>query len=158
MIVAHVLSSLRIGGQERVALELAAGQAQARHEVMVVSLAPPPDGPLGDAFRDRGVAVHRVAKRSGFDLTLPLRLAALFRRQRVTVVHTHNRMPLIYGAAAGKLARATVVHTRHGPGRGSRREQWLRSGAGRLLDAYVAVSPELRDLARSLGDCAPRKL
>src|SRR4051812_28420302 len=118
MIVAHVLSSLRIGGQERVALELAGGQAKAHHAVMVVSLAPPPDGPLADAFRASGVTVHRVAKRAGFDPTLPLRLAALFRREHVTVVHTHNRMPLIYGAAAGKLARAKVVHTRHGPGRG----------------------------------------
>jgi glycosyltransferase involved in cell wall biosynthesis len=158
MIVAHVLSSLHIGGGERVALELAGGQAEARHSVLVVSLAQPPEGPLGDAFRRRGVAVHGVPKRPGFDVTLPLRLAALFRRARVTVVHTHNRLPLIYGAAAGKLARAAVVHTRHGPGRGTRREQWLRSGAGRFLDAYVAVSPELRDLAETLKDCSPGKL
>jgi len=73
-------------------------------------------------------------------------------------VHTHNRLPLIYGAPAGKMAGATVVHTRHGPGRGKRKEQWLRTGAGYFLDAYVAVSPELRALASSLGDCAPRKL
>jgi glycosyltransferase involved in cell wall biosynthesis len=158
MQVAHVLSSLRIGGGERVALELAGGQAEARHGVMVVSLAPPPDGPLHDAFRARGVAVHRVAKRGGVDPTLPLRLAALFRREGVTVVHTHNRLPLIYAAAAGRLAGAVVVHTRHGPGRGTRREGWLRRGAGRLLHAYVAVSPELRDLASELGDCAPHKL
>jgi glycosyltransferase involved in cell wall biosynthesis len=160
MVVAHVLSSLRIGGQERVALDLAGGQVEAGHRALVVSLAEPPDGPLGDAFQRRGVAVHRVAKRTtaGLDVTLPLRLWALFRRERVALVHTHNRMPLIYGAAAGKLAGAAVVHTRHGPGRGSRRELWMRRGAGRLLDAYVAVSPELRELARALGDCAPGKL
>src|SRR5262245_46068382 len=67
-------------------------------------------------------------------------------------------MPLIYAAVAGKLAGASVVHTRHGPGRGTGREQWLRRGAGVLLDAYVAVSPELGDLARSLRDCAPGKM
>jgi glycosyltransferase involved in cell wall biosynthesis len=158
MVIAHVLSSLRIGGQERVALELGAGQVAAGHEVSVVSLAPEPDGPLADAFRARGVTVRNVPKRSGIDLTLTLRLALAFRRGRLDVVHTHNRMPLIYGAAAGKLAGATVVHTRHGPGRGSRGEQFLRAGAGRLVDAYVAVSPELGDLARSLGDCGPDKL
>jgi glycosyltransferase involved in cell wall biosynthesis len=158
MVVAHVLTSLAIGGGERVALELAGGQAEAQHQVMVVSLAPPPDGPLGDSFRARGVPVHRVTKRQGLDPTLPLRLAVLFRRERVTVVHTHNRLPLIYGAAAGRLAGAVVVHTRHGPGRGTRRERLLRRGAGRLLHAYVAVSPELRDLAQSLGDSAPAKL
>jgi glycosyltransferase involved in cell wall biosynthesis len=158
MIVAHVLSSLRIGGQERMALDLASGQVESRHEVMVVSLAPPPDGPLADSFRKRNVKVHRVEKRPGVDPSLPLRLAALFRRERAAVVHTHNRMPLIYAALAGKLAGAAVVHTRHGPGRGTGREQWLRRGAGVLLDAYVAVSPELGELAKTLRDCAPAKL
>jgi len=158
MIVAHVLSSLRIGGQERMALDLASGQVESRHDVMVVSLAPAPDGPLAESFRNRHVAVHRVEKRPGVDPSLPLRLAALFRREGATVVHTHNRMPLIYAAVAGKLAGASVVHTRQGPGRGTTREQWLRRGAGVLLDAYVAVSPELGDLAKSLRDCAPAKL
>jgi glycosyltransferase involved in cell wall biosynthesis len=158
MNIAHVLSSVRIGGQERVALDLASGQRALGHDVFVVSLAPPPDGPLAESFRARGVDVERVAKRPGVDPTLPVRLAALFRRRGVGVVHTHNRMPLLYGAAAGKLARAVVVHTRHGPGRGTPREQWMRRGAGLLLDAYVAVSPELEKLARELGDAAPAKL
>src|SRR6185369_5689661 len=158
MNVSHVLSSLQIGGGERVALELAAGQVAAGHVVSVVSLAPLPEGPLGAPFRERGASVHTVAKGSGVDPTLPLRLGALFRRLRSEIVHTHNRMPLMYGAAPGKIAGATTVHTRHGPGRGTTRERWLRRAAGQFLDAYVAVSPELGDLARSLGDCAPRKL
>jgi glycosyltransferase involved in cell wall biosynthesis len=158
MKIAHVLSSVRIGGQERVALDLSSGQRGAGHEVIVVSMEPPPDGALAESFRARGVEVVRVAKRPGVDPTLTLRLAALFRRRGVGVVHTHNRMPLLYGAAAGKLAGAVVVHTRHGPGRGSTREQWLRRGAGRLLDAYVAVTAALDRLARELGDCAPAKL
>ena len=158
MVVAHVLSSLAIGGGERVALELAGGQTDARHRVMVVSLAPGPDGPLAEAFDARGVPVHRVAKRSGLDPTLALRLAALFRREGVHVVHTHNRLPLVYGAAAGRLAGAVVVHTRHGPGRGTRGQRVLWRGAGRLLHAYVAVSPELLDLARALRACDPAKL
>jgi len=140
------------------ALELAGGQRGAGNDVLVVSLAPPPDGPLADAFRARGVAVERVAKRPGFDVTLPLRLAALFRRRHVGVVHTHNRQPLIYGAAAGKLAGAKVVHTRHGPGRGTRRERWLRRGASTMVDAYVAVSPALATLTRELGDVSDGKL
>jgi glycosyltransferase involved in cell wall biosynthesis len=67
-------------------------------------------------------------------------------------------MPLIYAAAAARAAGAHVVHTRHGPGRGSRGEQWLRRGASLFVDAYVAVSPELAELVRELGDCNPAKL
>jgi len=158
MIVAHVLSSLHIGGAERMALELAAGQVEARHDVMVVSLESPPDGPLGDRFRSRGVAVHAIAKRPGADITLPLRLAALFRRHKVDVVHTHNRLPLMYAAVAGKLSGARVVHTRHGPGRGTPRQRWLMRGAGYAIDALVAVSPALAALARTLRECDDAKL
>jgi glycosyltransferase involved in cell wall biosynthesis len=164
MVIAHLLSSLQIGGQERVALELAALQTRAGHDVTVVSLAPPPDGPLADAFRERNVQVARVSRSGagnfgvGIDLTLTPRLVAFLRQRRFNVVHTHNRMPLIYGAPAGRVAGAVVVHTRHGPGRGKPREQWLRRAAGRFLHAYVAVSPELATLARQLGDCADTKL
>ena len=158
MLIAHVLSSLRIGGGERVALELAAGQVRAGHDVTVVSLAPEPDGPLADEFRARRVAVERVAKGAGVEPTLPLRLAQVLRRHRVQIVHTHNRLPLMYGAFAGRLAGARVIHTRHGPGRGTRRESFLRRAAGRLLDAYVGVSPELAALAREVHDCAPARI
>ena len=158
MHVAHVLSSVHIGGQERVALDLSWGQRAAGHQVTVVSLAPPPDGALADRFREYGVDVERVPKEPGVHPTLTLRLAALFRRRRIDVVHTHNRMPLVYATPAGRLNGAVLVHTRHGPGRGTKREQWFRSKAGRLLDAYVAVTPALERLARELDDCDPAKL
>jgi glycosyltransferase involved in cell wall biosynthesis len=153
MVIAHVLTSLEIGGGERVALELASGQVAAGHSVMVISLTSPPDGPLAEVFRARGVAVHWAAKRTGVDPTLPLRLMAIFRREGVTVVHLHNRLPLIYGAAAGRLAGAVVVHTRHGPRQSTPQQQWLLRGAGQLVHAYVVVSSEVRDFARRHGEC-----
>jgi glycosyltransferase involved in cell wall biosynthesis len=162
MIVAHVLTSLEIGGSERLTVELAGGQAAAGHQVMVVSLAPAGEGEgegaLAPAFRARGVTVHRLGKRPGFDALLPLRLARLFRRNRVAVAHLHNRLPLIYGAPAARLAGALAVHTRHGPRPSGPRQQWLLRGAGRLLHAYVAVSPELADLARDRGECTQERI
>jgi glycosyltransferase involved in cell wall biosynthesis len=156
--VAHVLSSFHVGGGERVALDLAGGQAAAGHAVTVVSLEQPPDGSLAGAFADRGVAVERIWKRPGFDATLVLRLAALFRRRGVEVVHLHNRLAMIYGAPAGRLAGAVVVLTRHGPGSSGLKERWLLRGAARLLDAYVAVSPEIGVLERERGYCPPAKI
>jgi glycosyltransferase involved in cell wall biosynthesis len=152
MNIAHVLTSLEIGGGERLTLELAGGQAAAGHRVSVISLAAPPDGPLAEAFRARGVEVQRVAKRQGLDPTLPWRLARVFHRQEAAVVHLHNRLPLIYGAPAGRMAGAVVVHTRHGPRPSGRAQQLLLRGAARLLHGYVAVSPELATLARDRGE------
>ena len=105
-----------------------------------------------------GVSVHRVAKRGGFDPTLPLRLALILRRHGARVAHLHNALPLIYGASAGRLAGAVVIHTRHGPRQSSGRQQWLLRAAGHLVHAYVAVSAEVRDLAQRQRACPPSRL
>src|SRR5690606_8358656 len=101
MRIAHVLSSFAMGGQERVALDLAAAQARRGHHVSAVSIAPLPHGALAVRFEEAGVRVLSAPKARGFDGTLALRLARLFRHERVDVVHTHNPQPLAYGAPAG---------------------------------------------------------
>ncbi|HEX7701840.1 MAG TPA: hypothetical protein VF403_13985, partial [Kofleriaceae bacterium] len=68
--IVHVLSSYGVGGQERVALDLAIGQLARGHRVAVISLAPAPDGAMADEFREAGVTVDRVVKRGGLDATL----------------------------------------------------------------------------------------
>jgi glycosyltransferase involved in cell wall biosynthesis len=147
--VAHILSSFDLGGQERMALDLAASQVRSGYRVSAVSLAPPPDGPLAAEFRAAGAAAERVPRpRPGVDPILVLRLARWLRRNAVDLVHTHNRMALTYGAPAARLAGLPAVHTKHGknPRAGLR----LRAArvAARYLDAFVAVSPELGELAR----------
>lgn len=156
--IAHVLSSFGMGGQERVALELAGAQVRSGHAVAAVSLAAAPHGVLADAFRARGVAVHGVPKGRAFDPTVIARLARLLRHEGIDVVHTHNPQPLAYGAPAGRLAGAVVVHTKHGinPDRG--RRLWLRRLGGHLAHAYVAVSDATADTARQNRECPPSRL
>lgn len=158
MRIAHVLSSLAMGGQERVALDLAAAQVKRGHHVSAVSLAPLPHGALAGEFEARGVEIHSVPKGPSFDVGLIVRLARLLRDERTEVVHTHNPQPLAYGAAAGRLARTAVVHTKHGvnPDRG--RRLWLRRATGHLAHAYVAVSDATARVARENRECAPARL
>src|SRR5688572_28979224 len=158
MIIAHVLSSFGMGGQERVALDLASGQRQACHFVVAVSLSPFPEGPLASLFRKAGVRAETVSKGDGVDATLPVRLASLLRDERVDVVHTHNPHALIYGAPAASLARAVTVHTKHGINPDRPRRRWLRRVASTLVDACVAVTPALAALARRDRECAPALL
>jgi glycosyltransferase involved in cell wall biosynthesis len=147
--VAHILSSYGMGGQERVAFDLATGQLRAGWQVSVVSLAPPPDGPLAEEFRAAGINVARVERdHDGLDPKLVLRLARWFRDNKVDLVHTHNRMALTYGAPAGRLARAKVVHTKHGKNPRGGKRLILGNAAGRLVHAFVAVSDETAAVAR----------
>jgi glycosyltransferase involved in cell wall biosynthesis len=157
--IVHILSSFGMGGQERVAFDLAVSQRRAGCQVTVLSLAPPPDGPLAAELRDAGIAAERVARpKPGVDPILILRLARWFRNHRIELVHTHNRMALIYGAPAARLARAAVVHTKHGnnPKGGTR----LIAGnlAARVVAAFVAVSPETAAFARKRREVDERRL
>jgi glycosyltransferase involved in cell wall biosynthesis len=158
MRIAHVLSSLAMGGQERVALDLAAAQVKRGHDVAAISLAPLPHGALAGAFETSGVAIHSVPKGASFDGGLIVRLAKLLRRERIDVVHTHNPQPLAYGAPAGRLARTGIVHTKHGANPDRGRRLWLRRATGHLAHAYVAVSEATAEIARANRECAPSRL
>jgi sugar transferase (PEP-CTERM/EpsH1 system associated) len=153
--IVHVLSSFGVGGQERVALDLAIGQKARGHRVSVISLAPPPDGAMADEFREHGIAVDRVEKRGGLDPTLVPRLARVLRRMHADVVHTHNPLPLIYGAPAARLVGAAAIHTKHGRNPAGRANRLLRRAAAQLASAFVAVSDTTHEQAVEQHD-APR--
>ncbi len=156
--IVHVLSSYGVGGQERVALDLAIGQRARGHRVAVISIAPAPDGAMAEEFHAAGIDVGRVAKRDGLDPTLVPRLALAFRRLAAQVVHTHNPQPLIYGAPAARLVGARAIHTKHGKNPMTRGQMALRRLAGRLVNAFVAVSEATADQARLSRDVSPEKL
>ena len=157
--IVHVLSSFGVGGQERVALDLAIGQRARGHRVAVISLAPPPDGAMADEFREAGIATLRVPKRGdGLDPTLVPRLALALRQHRAEIVHTHNPLPLIYGAPAARLVGAGAIHTKHGLNPGSRSHRWLRRAAAQLVHSFVAVSETTAEQARAQHDMPPSRL
>lgn len=157
--IVHVLTSYQIGGGEQVALNLAGAQVELGHEVHVVALDGPADGPHAASFSRASVTAHRVARLGPTaDPSLPARLAWLFRRIGARIVHTHNPLPLMYGGLGAKLAQLPVVHTKHGLNHALRRRVWLRRAAGRFADAMVAVSKKTAEDARRDNDCAPERL
>jgi glycosyltransferase involved in cell wall biosynthesis len=156
--ICHVLWSVELGGAERVVLDLARVQRANGHRVAVLSLSTV-DGALAGELHRVVDTFESVPKRAnGVDLTLPPRLARWFRAHGTQVVHTHNELPLIYGAPAGKLAGAVVVHSKHGIVPVSRRAHWLRRAAASATDLFVAVSAATADTARANRECSPGKL
>jgi glycosyltransferase involved in cell wall biosynthesis len=158
-VIAHVLTSLCVGGGERMALGLASSQVRLGHRVLVVSLEEPPDGPLGSELEHEGIELERVPKRpTGWDPSLTVRLARRLAAHRASVVHTHNPLPLIYAAVAGRLCGARVIHTKHG----AHPDRWHRICLRRLgaasTHAFVAVSAATAQAALELREVAPHKL
>jgi glycosyltransferase involved in cell wall biosynthesis len=156
--IVQVLSSFGLGGQERIALDLATGFRDAGHRPISVSLAEDHEGPLGAEFRARGLEVEHIRKQPGFDTGLYLTLGRLYRRAGADVVHTHNPQPLIYGGPPARLVRAALIHTKHGINPDTDRRKWLKRAVGRLPARFVAVSQPTADVARDRHECPANRI
>jgi glycosyltransferase involved in cell wall biosynthesis len=114
---------------------------------------------MADEFREHGIVVDRVPKSGdGVDASLVAKLARTFRKLEADVVHTHNPLPLIYGAPAARLARAAAIHTKHGINPGGRGHRILRRAAAQLTYAFVAVSDTTEQQARAQNDAPAGKI
>ena len=158
MRIAHVLSTLNLGGQERVALDLARGQKNAGHDLLVIGL-DTADGPLRSEFDAAKIAVRAVEKRpGGVDLGLSRRLLSTFAEYDIELVHTHNPQPLFYAALPARLSGRGLVHTKHGVNPSRARRRWIRRGLGHLVQGFVAVSEPTAEIARAGRECWPGAL
>jgi sugar transferase (PEP-CTERM/EpsH1 system associated) len=156
--VAHVVSSLEIGGQERVVLDLARGLSDRGHTVTVIALSE--GGALRSAFGSIPTLSVARSERGGADARLLLRLRRLLRELAPQVVHTHNPAALLYACPAARAAgRFRIVHTKHGanPDR-SARALLARRVLLRWCDEVVAVSEETAEMARRRDWVPERRL
>jgi sugar transferase (PEP-CTERM/EpsH1 system associated) len=108
----HVLTTLRMGGTELGVVRLSNGLPSTAVTTSICSSWPADD--LKHALAP-GVRLFEFDRRHGQDPVFVLRLAALMRRQRPDIVHTHSWGTLLEGVVAARLAGVrTVVHGEHG--------------------------------------------
>src|SRR4051794_13491403 len=109
----HVLNQFRVGGMEKLLVEIARHADRPWFDLHFLSLTD--CGCLAADIEACGWPVIALEVTPGPRRRRAVRLAALFRKFRADVVHTHNTTPLRYGALAARLARVRrVIHTRRG--------------------------------------------
>jgi glycosyltransferase involved in cell wall biosynthesis len=111
-------------------------------------------GWLGQLFRDRGFETETFSLRHPLDWSCARGLAAVFRRRRVDVVHSHEFTMAVFGCAAARMAGLPHIITMHGSQ--TMMTKWRRRAAlraaFRFSDAVVAVSQDTkRHLDERLG-------
>ncbi|MGE3664474.1 MAG: glycosyltransferase [Pseudonocardia sp.] len=109
MRVLHIITGLDAGGAEQW-LRLLLRHSAADADVVALTNA----GVLAEAIRSDGVTVTDLGMRGNRDVAAIPRLAALVRRGRYDLVHTHLFRAQLYGAIAARLAGVRrVVSTEH---------------------------------------------
>src|SRR5580698_1516592 len=138
----QVVLSLRVGGLERVVLDLVQNASE-EFRLLVCCLEQP------GTWGDEAPHVVTLGKRPGVDGRLFWKIARLARVEKVDVIHTHNSAAHLYGAIGGKLAGVKVLHTEHGKNLGDEARAFrLNRWAGRFTDFTVAVSEKIGREAR----------
>jgi glycosyltransferase involved in cell wall biosynthesis len=157
--VVHLVSTLNIGGLEKVVYDLVRQADHDRFDMRVVCLGE--IGALAEDFRNLGVPVQALGTLGKKGLIASSRiLARLLSSIGVDVLHTHNPMPHMVGALSRCLTRIPVlVHTKHGrnyPG------NWKRVLANRIVtwltDCVVAVSNDAAAVSRDIEHVHSHKL
>jgi L-malate glycosyltransferase len=110
--VCQIVHSLRVGGAELLAINLA---RRLRGSCRFLFVCLDEEGPLAKTLRQEGFPVHVVGRRPGADVRCSLRLARILSREKVDLIHAHQYAPFFYGITARLLSRRpSVLFTEHG--------------------------------------------
>jgi glycosyltransferase involved in cell wall biosynthesis len=154
--VLHIITSLVVGGAERLVVSAANGLPRARFEQAICVLIE--RGPLAADAAATGIPVFCIGEFPGLRHPLAFaRLVRTIRAFRPAIVHTHLQSANLYGRLASRLAGVPiVVATEHNVYTAKARryvmvERWL----ARMTDALVAVSGEVRQFLSDQIGVAP---
>jgi glycosyltransferase involved in cell wall biosynthesis len=147
----HLVSSLEVGGKERVVLDLAlrARKLGLEHELLLFDS---PYRTTGEDFDPGGVPWTYIPRGPGLDLGFARRIRAFVKKGRFEVLHAHNDTAVFYAALANlptRVARSYgTFHTK--PGHDTPRARQLTRWASKRHAGVVAVSQELSDVLTEL--------
>lgn len=157
--LAYVVNALNPGGTEKLVVEMARVFAR-EYDLSVICLDDP--GTWGRMLRTEGIPVHCLWRQPGMDLTMPGKLARLFRDRRVHIVHAHQCTPWFYSALSRLRYRKPKLlleeHGRFYPEVENRKRAFVnRALIRKLTHRFVAVSEDVRTrLERYEGLSAPQ--
>lgn len=143
--IMQVVLSLRVGGLERVVVDLVNHASDDfRFVVCCLEVA----GPWASEIPPSKGKVVAFNKKPGVDWGLIWKVASLSRKEKIDVMHTHNSTAHFYGAVAAQFTSARVLHTEHGKNVGEEsRYHRLNYIAARFTDFTVAVSEKNAEIA-----------
>lgn len=111
--VLQVIPAFTVGGGEWMATYLAACLDSERFDSHLLSLHAPRQSPMEQYLVQRGVPIHSLYKRSGFQLSAYLKLVRLLRQLHPEIVHTHQTVGRYVYPICRFMRPPLIVHTVH---------------------------------------------
>lgn len=146
--VIHLVSTLNIGGLEKVVYDLVRYADRDRFDIRILCLGE--IGAMEGSFRELDIPVESLGVLGQGTWRASWALRRRLRELRPDVLHTHNPAPHLIGSIAARLARVPVVlHTKHGRNYPHDKKKVFQNRfASWLSDVIVPVSGDAADVAR----------
>lgn len=127
MRILHVITSLQMGGAEKLMVDLLPRLRDAGHEVELAIF----DGritPFYEQLHEDGIHIHRFMPNGGnvYNLLNLWKLCRLIHKGRYDIVHTHNTAPQMFAAIGSLVGKTILVITEHNTNNRRRRWKWYR--------------------------------
>lgn len=160
MKIAHLITTLDVGGAEKHLLWLGAAQVDRGHAVHVIWLKG--EGSLCDAFRDAGMVVHHVSMQGIVEVLSAARgLRRLLRELSPDLLHTHLLKADALGAwVAPRVGVPGLVASKHNDERAllSRPIAWIHGLLTQRVDRVIALSDHVTRFVAQHGHVPPGKI
>lgn len=145
--VLMVLDELLVGGTETHVLSLSEALLKRKQHVVVCGA----DGPLREKFEALGCPVYRLSNGYPRDhlerKTLRAELRAIIKREKITVVHTHQGSTGVVAAQLAAKSHIPVVFTVHGMIYGTQAIQTIARESAAVVSVSPPIQTELQKLA-----------
>jgi len=158
--IMHILDTLGTGGLEKGVVNITNQLNSNGFEISICCLK---ESGTFEKRLNPGTKVFVMNKPPGIDYTLPLRLAKLFRREKIMIVHTHDFGAYFYGAIGAKLAlNSKIIHGEHGDlvlSSGPRpKDIIIRRYLSHITDVIHTVSVDLKNNLVRMTEINPEKI
>lgn len=155
--VLHLIETSEPGGAETVLAYIASNLDPASYRSLVCVLE---EGWLTDHLQTLGLPYVVIENRWSYDPVFLYELVKLIRREKISLMHSHEFMMTVYGSVASKLTGVPLIGTVHGkvyyPEK--RRRILAFRFAVSLCAKMIAVSDDLRQYLVDTLNFNPRKV
>jgi sugar transferase (PEP-CTERM/EpsH1 system associated) len=141
--LAHIVLNLNTGGLERLVLDIVEKTSQPFQPIIICLKE---NGDLSNNIEKLGIKVLNLNKNDRFDPKSIYKLYNLLKKEKISIVHTHNFAASLYGSLSARIAGIPVViHTEHGTHLYPQfRRRFIRKIISILIDKTVSVSDQIK--------------
>ena len=140
MNILFIINSFSKGGAEKLVYDLALQMRKDVNSISVVGLYkvdPVMEKPMRKDLEEQGIRTYVLGKRAGKDRLRSIKqICNIIKKDKITLVHAHCRIPMLLGKISGFLTRVPVVCTVHNTKGYSVIEERLTSW---MSKAYVSI-------------------